>query len=287
MSGSGDSPSVSVVIPALNEARNLREVFGRLPVDAEIILVDGNSTDDTVRLARELRPDVVVVRQTRYGKGNAMACGFAVASGDIVVTLDADGSADPAEIPSFVAALVQGADFVKGTRFAHRGGSNDITLLRTLGNLFFCHLVNLLFHRRFTDLCYGYNAFRRDCLPMLGLMPGETDGIRRHGDGFEIETLITLRATKACLRVTEVGSFEHKRLHGASNLNAGRDGMRVLRTILVEWSENLTARSRNRARWDGMLLSSPGQPVSTIVSQRRPGDLPHGRRRTTGATEYA
>ncbi|ORT52324.1 glycosyltransferase family 2 protein, partial [Frankia sp. KB5] len=129
MSGSGDSPSVSVVIPALNEARNLREVFGRLPVDAEIILVDGNSTDDTVRLARELRPDVVVVRQTRYGKGNAMACGFAVASGDIVVTLDADGSADPAEIPSFVAALVQGADFVKGTRFAHRGGSNDITLL--------------------------------------------------------------------------------------------------------------------------------------------------------------
>lgn len=287
MSGSCYPPSVSVVIPTLNEARNLREVFDRLPAQAEIILVDGNSADDTVRLARELRPDVVVVGQTRRGKGNAVACGFAVASGDIVVMLDADGSTDPAEIPAFVTALVQGADFVKGTRFSQGGGSDDITLLRTLGNLFFCNLVNLLFHRRFTDLCYGYNAFWRDCLPMLGLAPGETDDIRRHGDGFEIETLITLRATKADLRVTEIGSFEHERLHGTSSLNAGRDGIRVLRTILVEWSENLTARSRNRARRKEMVLSGPGQTAVTIVSQRSPGDLSHDQPRTTGTTEYA
>ena len=128
-------PSVSVVVPALNEARNIPHVFSRIPADVyEVVLVDGFSVDDTVAIARQARPDVRVVAQTRQGKGNALACGFAAATGDIIAMVDADGSADPGEIPRFVAALLDGADFAKGTRFAEGGGSNDITRLRSLGN---------------------------------------------------------------------------------------------------------------------------------------------------------
>ena len=156
------SPTVSVVIPTLNEERNLPHVFAALPegID-EVVLVDGGSIDDTVAVARELRPDVVVVQQTRTGKGNALACGFAACTGDIIVMIDADGSTDPAEIPLFVDELVAGADFVKGSRFDKGGHSHDITPLRQLGNDGLNLVVNVLFGTRFTDLCYGYNAFWR------------------------------------------------------------------------------------------------------------------------------
>ena len=128
-------PRVSVVIPTLNEARNLEHVFAALPAGLhEVILVDGHSIDGTPDVARRLRPDVRVVKQTRTGKGNALACGFAAATGDIIVMIDADGSTDPAEIPRFVEALTAGADFAKGSRFAPGAGSTDITPLRKLGN---------------------------------------------------------------------------------------------------------------------------------------------------------
>jgi glycosyltransferase involved in cell wall biosynthesis len=232
------SPRVSVVVPALNEARNLPHVFAQIPKGIhELILVDGHSLDDTVRVARELRPDVRVVMQTRTGKGNALACGFAAATGDIIAMVDADGSADPGEIPQFVEALVDGADFAKGTRFAAGGGSHDITRLRNLGNRALGVLVNLCYGTRYTDLCYGYNVFWRRITPVLGLDATSSlangDG-PLWGDGFEVETLINVRVAAAGLVVTEVPSFEHPRIHGASNLNAFRDGLRVLRTILYE-----------------------------------------------------
>jgi glycosyltransferase involved in cell wall biosynthesis len=104
------TPRVSVVVPTYNEAANLPHVFAKLPAGLhEVILVDGRSTDGTVAVARALRPDIVVVSQTRRGKGNAVACGFAAVTGDIVVMLDADGSADPGEIELFVEALQDGA----------------------------------------------------------------------------------------------------------------------------------------------------------------------------------
>ena len=232
-------PKVSVVIPTLNEARNLPHVFAKLPADLhEVIIVDGNSVDDTVATARGLRSDVRIVRQNRSGKGNALACGFAAATGDIIAMVDADGSADPAEIPQFVQALLDGADFAKGTRFAGGGGSSDITRLRHLGNRVLSGLVNMLCRTKYSDLCYGYNAFWRRHVPVFGLET-ESDvpagsGTRLWGDGFEVETLINIRIAQAGLKVTEVASYEHSRIHGVSNLNATRDGWRVLRTIFAE-----------------------------------------------------
>jgi hypothetical protein len=218
-------PRVSVVIPTLNEAANLPHVFAALPPDLfEVIVVDGRSSDGTAAVAQELRSDVRVLLETRPGKGSALARGFAAARGDIVVTLDADGSADPREIPAFVKALVQGADFAKGSRHLPGAGSADLTRVRSLGNQCLGWLVNRLFGTRYTDLCYGYNAFWR----------GALDSIAVDCDGFEVETLINIRVARAGLVVSEVASYEHQRIHGASNLRAVRDGTRVLRTILKE-----------------------------------------------------
>jgi len=232
-------PAVSVVVPALNEARNIPHVFAKIPDDVhEVVLVDGYSVDGTIAIARQARPDVRVIAQTRHGKGNALACGFAAATGDIIAMVDADGSADPAEIPRFVAALLDGADFAKGTRFVEGGGSSDITRLRSLGNSALTAFFNACYGRNYSDLCYGFNVFWRRHVPVLGLdvtspPTPEGDGLL-WGDGFEVETLIHVRVAKAGLVVAEVPSYEHARLHGVSNLNAFRDGRRVLQTILAE-----------------------------------------------------
>jgi glycosyltransferase involved in cell wall biosynthesis len=257
---------VSVVIPALNEARNLPHVFARLPPDVhEVIVVDGLSVDDTIAVARQLRPEVRIVLQSRRGKGNALACGFAAATGDIIVMIDADGSADPGEIPQFVKALVAGAEFAKGTRFAPGGGSDDITRLRALGNRALVAFVNICHGSRYTDLCYGYNAFWRRLVPLLGLdadSPPPPNGGRLWGDGFEVETLIHLRVAAAGLAITEVPSFEHSRIHGVSNLSAATDGFRVLRTILAE-----LRRSRRRGRTVAAPVPGPAVAATEVTPE--------------------
>ena len=266
-------PRVSVVIPTFNEARNLPYVFSRLPADLhEVIVVDGRSVDDTVETARACRPDVRIVLQNRTGKGNAMACGFAAATGDIVVMLDADGSADPDEIPLFVQALVDGADFAKGSRFRHGGGSEDITQTRAWGNRWLNRLANVLFATRYTDLCYGYNAFWRRCLTAMELDPRhELAGGKLWGDGFEIETIINTRIAKARLRIVEVPSFERRRLYGDTHLNTWRDGLRVLWALVVERC-NGKGRAVRRRRAAAVRVSDLPAPRSPLAGS--PGELP-------------
>jgi hypothetical protein len=154
--------------------------------------------------------------------------------------IDADGSTDPREIPSFVSALLDGADFAKGTRFAKGGGSEDITRLRALGDRMLTGMVNLLYGTRYTDLCYGFNVFWQSHRSVLGfgatataMMSADRSGCA-WGDGFEIETLINIRIAAAGLAVAEVPSFERSRIYGVSNLCAFSDGVRVFRTILYE-----------------------------------------------------
>ena len=244
------APRVSVVVPTYNEAANLPHVFALLPEDLhEVIVVDGRSSDGTIEVARALRPDVKIVLQNRRGKGNAMACGFAAVTGDIVVMLDADGSADPREIERYVAALTAGADFAKGTRFAAGGGSSDITATRAWGNRMLNRAANVLFGTRYTDLCYGYNAFWAHVLPALELTAdGQTGDRKLWGDGFEIETIINTRIAKAQMRIVEVPSFEFDRIHGTSNLNTWRDGFRVLRALFVERVNGKGTAHRKAAR---------------------------------------
>jgi hypothetical protein len=228
---------VTVVVPAMNEEKNIGEVLRSLPEGIhEVILVDGRSKDRTIEVAEESYPGIKVVRQRGRGKGDALRAGFAAVTGNAVVMLDADGSADPAEIPRFVAALEAGADFAKGSRYLEGGGSDDITVLRTTGNRVLSGAANLLHGTNFTDLCYGYNAFWVRCLPFISL----------DSPGFEVETLINVRMAAAGMRITEVPSYELRRVHGSSNLNTFRDGFRVLQTILVEARWRLSGRRVNR-----------------------------------------
>jgi len=214
---------VSVVIPAKNEAANISWVLQRIPpMVHEVVLVDGHSTDSTVEVATHLRPDIVVVHEERRGKGAALQAGFAAATGDIVVMLDADGSMHPGEIIRYTAMLLSGFDFVKGSRFMPGGGSSDITRVRRLGHRGLLGLANFIYRTRYTDLCYGYCAFRRTALNQLALS----------ADGFEIETQLVLHAGMAGLRISEVPSFESPRRFGQSNLRTFRDGQRVLWTLL-------------------------------------------------------
>lgn len=218
-------PSVSVVIPTLNEAKNLPHVLPCVPEWVhEVLIVDGLSTDNTIEVALSLRDDVKIVKQEGRGKGAALRSGFKAATGDIIVMLDADGSTDPAEIPVYVGALLAGADFAKGSRFLQGGGTTDMEFHRRMGNLFFTMAARSLFGGTFTDLCYGYNAFWKDAIDRLEL----------DGDGFEIETMMNVRALYQGLKVAEVPSFESPRIFGTSNLHAWRDGLRVLRTLLKE-----------------------------------------------------
>jgi glycosyltransferase involved in cell wall biosynthesis len=249
------APTVSVVIPTLNEAMNLPWVLRRMPsyVD-EVVIVDGRSLDATVDVARALRLDVVVVSEPRPGKGNAVRAGFAAASGDIIVMLDGDGSMDPQEIGWLVTPLQHEYDFVKGSRYVTGGGSDDITRLRSTGNRMLTALANGVLHSDFSDLCYGYIALRRECIEILELK----------SVGFEIETELIVRASRAGLRIAEVPSHELCRISGKSNLNTFRDGWRVLRTL-----------ARERISWEAPTAGARPEALRRVKYKYPSTGFPH------------
>jgi glycosyltransferase involved in cell wall biosynthesis len=254
---------VSVVIPTLNEAANIGWVLEQLPglVD-EVIVVDGLSTDGTVAAARAARPDVVIVNATQRGKGAALQAGFAAAHGTFIVMLDADCSMDPAEIDRFVAVLRRGVDVVKGSRFLPGAGTADITPLRRWGNGTLRSVVNHLYGAGFTDLCYGFIAFRRSALDALHI-----DAV-----GFEVETQIAVHALCAGMRIEEVPSFESARRNGVSRLHPWRDGSRVLWTITREHRAMRRA-ARERARASASVPAASGVVTAELaIAGTRDGD---------------
>jgi glycosyltransferase involved in cell wall biosynthesis len=249
----GRHPTVSLVIPTLNEARNLPWVLRRIPdfVD-QVLIVDGRSVDDTVEVARAVRPSVEIVLETEKGKGAAIRAGFAASTGDLIVMIDGDGSMDPGEIGWYTALLSSGFDFVKGSRYLTGGTSDDLTWLRGQGNRALTGLANAACHRHFSDLCYGYVGLRRQCLPLLELS----------SSGFEIETELAVRASLAGLRIAEVPTHEWNRLSGNSNLRTFRDGWRVLHTLVREWSA-----------WDSPTAGAMAESMQRIHYQELPVDI--------------
>ena len=263
--------TVSLIIPTLNEAENLVHVLPALPdlVD-ELVIVDGGSIDGTLEVVRRLRPDAKIVEEPRRGKGIALQVGFEAAMGDILVIMDADGSMDPSDIPTFVAALNAGADVVKGSRFVQGGGSSDLTPMRTLGNYMLTKAVRMTFGGRYSDLCYGYMAFWRHVLPTF-------DG---GAVGFEVETFLNVRTLAAGLRVVEIASFESPRIHGESHLRTFSDGFRELRTIARERRRVTRARSglgvpRPVARTVNMQVLPPAPTVTTLYVPQTTDALRH------------
>jgi glycosyltransferase involved in cell wall biosynthesis len=198
--------------------------------------------------------DVVVVSEPNAGKGFAVRAGLAAATGDIIVMLDADGSMDPQEIGWFVTPLQHEFDFVKGSRYVTGGGSEDITLLRSAGNRALTRLANIVLHSNYSDLCYGYIAMRRECLQILELQ----------SEGFEIETELIVRASRAGLRIAEVPSNELTRISGNSNLHTFRDGWRVLRTL-----------SRECVGWEAPTAGARPESHRRVKNRYPSRSLPH------------
>jgi glycosyltransferase involved in cell wall biosynthesis len=254
----GHPTRVSLIIPTLEEAENLKLVLPTIPnIVDELIIVDGGSRDGTIDVVRELRPTATIIVDIHPGKGHALRRGFEAATGDILVMMDADGSMDPLDIGTFLAALEAGADVAKGSRFLQGGGSADLTPLRHWGNRALTHAVRLTFGGRYSDLCYGYMAFWRYVLPTF------------EGDvqGFEIETFLNVRALAAGLRVVEVASFESPRMFGDSHLRTFRDGARVLRTIARE------RRRLTRARAQMGVPRPSGRPVPVHLLNPAPAPV--------------
>ena len=219
---------VTVVIPALNEERNIAFVIKELRRIgfSDILVVDGNSQDKTADIVKEL--GVELISQNGRGKGDAVrqVFSYTVFKGNTVVMMDADGSMNPKELFSLVEALKPDVDVVKGSRFMRGGHSEDMTFIRKVGNLLFVALVNLLARTKYTDLCYGFAAFRREAVERL--YP------HLLSKNFEIETELFVKSKKMGLKVVEVPSVELRRKSGKSNLKAFEDGFLILRTILRE-----------------------------------------------------
>lgn len=223
------SLKVGVVIPALNEEKNLGSLLVTLKNLGykHILVIDGKSKDRTMEVAR--RNGAIVIMQNGRGKGSAVR--EVLSNGyldvDAMVLMDADGSMSPEEIPILVQGLTSGADLVKGSRFLKGGGTYDMSFIRRFGNLLMMSAVNLLWTTRYTDLCYGFAVFnKRSIAKMAPLLKSEN---------FEIETEIFVKAKKLGLKVTEVPSVELKRRNGKSNLNAFKDGVKIFQTILREF----------------------------------------------------
>ncbi len=258
-------PRVSVIAPAKDEAENIREILPYLSDFFEVIVVVAEDDRASAEAAVAALPSVRIVHQTRKGKGNALVCGFEEANGDVIVTFDIDGSADPHEISRFVDALTRGADLAKGSRFTAGGGSQDITLFRSLGNRGLNVLASGMAGTRFSDLCYGFNAFWADQLPVLCLPDPEAEYPQR-GDGFEIETMMIGRFAFAKAIIIEVPSYEYDRYYGNTNLNAIRDGFRVLWTILRDRVHG--RRYRELARRMRSVGTATGRPFWMLANPR-------------------
>jgi len=223
---------VSIVLPTLNEEESIVQALTALNEtlqDPCIVVVDGNSADRTAELAKSLGAHVI--SQTGKGKGDALRQAFnssqlASRGSNIIVITDADCSMPPTEIPMLVKAVREGADLAKGSRFLAEGKSEDITLIRRIGNRFFLWIVNNFWGTKYTDLCYGFMAFRKEALEKL------TPDLR--SEGFEVETEICIKAKKLGLKVAEIPSIELRRLYGRSRLNTFEAGSRIMQTILRE-----------------------------------------------------
>jgi glycosyltransferase involved in cell wall biosynthesis len=216
---------VVVVIPCLNEAGSIAKVvtdFRAALPEAEVLVVDNASTDDTVRRAQAAGASVV--RELRPGKGFALLAGFRAARGaDAVVIVDGDDTYPAEAAPALLAAMRAGADMVVGTRLG-TAEEGAFPTGHSLGNRFFLWIVRLLLGVRTQDLFSGYRVLSRrfiDTTPLLAR-------------GFEVEAELSLQAAAQHYRTTEIPiRYRARPAEQASKLRTFRDGFRILAAILI------------------------------------------------------
>ncbi|MGB9854568.1 MAG: glycosyltransferase family 2 protein [Candidatus Bathyarchaeales archaeon] len=224
---------VSVVIPAYNEEKMIgniieetMQVMENLGLPYEIIVVDDGSVDRTREVASKYKAIVVSNEQNR-GKGYALRKGFKYAHGDIIVTIDADGSHNPKEIPDLLNPLFNGADVVAGSRFLGRA-KDHTSKLHQFGNSLINATIMVITGKMVTDSQTGFRAFKKDFLRQISL----------ESYGYDIETEIILKSLKNGFKLKEVPISCKKREHGISKLKTLPDGFKIFKTILKSATRN-------------------------------------------------
>ena len=225
--------SVSVVIPARNESGNIRAAVERVPdmgCHTEIIFVEGNSTDDTweeilrVKAEFEGRKDIKALRQDGRGKGDAVRKGYASATGDILMILDADLTVPPEDLPKFYKAIATSkGEFINGVRLVYPMEKGSMRTLNTLGNHFFSSLFSWILETPVKDtLCGTKVMFRQDYLRLAAGRSffGDFDPF---GD-FDL----LFGAHKLNLRMVDLPIRYRERKYGTTNISRFRHGLLLL-----------------------------------------------------------
>lgn len=223
--------TLSIVIPAYNEADGIRDICERTlavrPALAavgvnglELIVVDDGSSDDTAGVAESI-PGVRLLRHAQNGGyGAALKTGFAAATGEWCGFLDADGTYPPEYFPAlYTRALETQADLVIGSRMA--GAESEMPFTRRVGNIIFARLVNVIAAANITDSASGMRIFRKEILASLYPLP----------DGLNLTPVMTTRALHERLRMVETAIPYSERV-GRSKLSVVRDGMRFGQSIV-------------------------------------------------------
>ncbi|WP_433503752.1 glycosyltransferase family 2 protein [Pseudonocardia halophobica] len=268
--GPAVAPTVSVVVPTLNESHNIGRLLAAVDPSYEVVVSDGGSVDGTPEAAYAARPSCRVVRQSGRGRGDSMLAGLRDATGDVLVTLDADGSAGPHEVARAVAALESGADLAKGSRIRTRKTSGGTG--RTLADLVLASTAAALLGTAFADICCGLTAVRRSVLPRLGLPDGRgrpTDPSVL-GDGVEFDVVLAFRAIDAGLSIQEIPDVQTAQWYECHADPAFSDRARILRALFLE---RRRAARAHRARLAPPLLTAPaGKLSATGVRLETDGD---------------
>lgn len=230
-------PSVSVIVPARNESGHVDDLFARMPsmgASTEWILVEGNSTDDTrdaLERAIGRHPDqrCLLLSQPGKGKGDAVRAGFAAATGDILMILDADLTVPPEQLPRFYDAIASGrGDFVNGVRLVYPMEQHAMRFFNLVANKFFGWLFSWLLGQRVKDtLCGTKVLWRRDYARIVELRTyfGDFDPF---GD-FEL----LFGAAKLSKKIVEIPIRYRERTYGDTNIRRWRDGWLLIRMAAI------------------------------------------------------
>jgi glycosyltransferase involved in cell wall biosynthesis len=237
MTAKPDSHSLSIIVPALNEAECIGTVLrGIMDMGdyEELFVVDGGSTDGTIDIAEAL--GVHVLRQSQPGFGPGLYEAFEAAQGDLICIVDADGSHDWRDIPQMRSMIAEGYDYVLGSRykgsFRYRGvmrwpwsTSDDDSRLHEWGNLSIVMLAKIFHGYPLSDVMMGLQMWRKSIF--------ETVRLEEPSQAFEAE--FKLRVHHGGFRMGEISTQEHPRIGGDAKLNAWTDGLATGRVLLREW----------------------------------------------------
>ncbi len=228
---SPDQKLLSIIIPVYNEELTIGNIIDRtkaavqqIGLKYEILVVDDRSYDKSLKVAKKHSAKVYTLKQ-HLGKGYALRAGFAKAKGDIIVTIDSDGSHRPEELPEVLAPVLQGkADLVIGSRYLNHKRV-AARKLNAFGVKVFNFLIKLLTGTTITDSQSGYRAMKREVLANQKLKSGE----------YEIESEMLVKTAKEGFRITEVPISFEQRTYGRSGVDPMVDGSKILLSIVLAY----------------------------------------------------